>query len=265
MDDNQRLTPDEEIKALRARLEAAEKRIEELSAARAMAAPQPEAPVEEAAPPDPFAAYRKNTPVSTVQYQDHTIDVQAYIDSINSQAPATLSGYAPKPATPPEPPRPAPAYNATVFGASAATQPVQPAQPQAQPAPQPQPVQPTQQTQASQHGAYRPQQSAYPHNAYGTYQPQPRPPIQPLAHQKDHVAAGLLGIFLGAFGIHKFYLGYHRAGFIMLGITLLGSLISFGLAGAVMWVIGVVEGIMYLVKPQIDFEREYVFNNREWF
>ena len=36
--------------------------------------------------------------------------------------------------------------------------------------------------------------------------------------QKDHVAAGLLAIFLGVFGVHKFYLGCNQAGFIMLAV-----------------------------------------------
>ena len=39
-----------------------------------------------------------------------------------------------------------------------------------------------------------------------------QPYSQPMVTTKDHVAAGLLAIFLGAFGIHKFYLGYNTAG-----------------------------------------------------
>lgn len=82
---------------------------------------------------------------------------------------------------------------------------------------------------------------------------------------KDHVAAGLLGIFLGSLGIHKFYLGYNKPGFIMLAITVLGSILTFGLAGAIMCLIGFIEGIIYLVKSQSDFERIYVFGQKEWF
>lgn len=82
---------------------------------------------------------------------------------------------------------------------------------------------------------------------------------------KDHVAAGLLAIFLGALGIHKFYLGYNSVGFIMLGVTILGSIFSFGLAGLVMGVIGIVEGVIYLTTDQQTFDRTYVYNIREWF
>jgi len=90
-------------------------------------------------------------------------------------------------------------------------------------------------------------------------------PVQPVVSSKDHVAAGLLGIFLGSLGIHKFYLGYNTAGFIMLAVTILGSILTLGLAAAVMGLIGLIEGIIYLTKSQSEFEYLYVFNKREWF
>ena len=82
---------------------------------------------------------------------------------------------------------------------------------------------------------------------------------------KDHAAAGLLAIFLGFLGVHKFYLGYNTAGFIMLGVSILGSLVSFGLAAGVMAVIAIIEGIVYLTTPQQRFLQEYVYRRREWF
>lgn len=42
-----------------------------------------------------------------------------------------------------------------------------------------------------------------------------------LTGGKSKVAAGLLGIFLGCYGIHNFYLGYKKKGFIQLGIVVL--------------------------------------------
>lgn len=110
-------------------------------------------------------------------------------------------------------------------------------------------------------GAVPPQQPYY-----GYQQPYYQQPYQqPVIATKDHVAAGLLAIFLGALGIHKFYLGYNTAGFIMLAVTVLGSIFTLGLAGCVMWVIGVIEGILYLTKSQSEFEQMYVVNKREWF
>lgn len=133
----------------------------------------------------------------------------------------------------------------------------------------------------SQPGAYQQPYQAYqpqgqPNQAYmpydTTYQQQgvPRqPPVQPhyappLA-SRDHVAAGLLAIFLGGFGVHKFYLGYNTQGFIMLALGLIGGVLSFGLALGVVWIIAFIEGIIYLVKPQSEFERTYIYGKREWF
>lgn len=124
--------------------------------------------------------------------------------------------------------------------------------------------------------AYQPQGQPNTNQAYApydtTYQQQsvPRqPPVQPhyappLA-SRDHVAAGLLAIFLGGFGVHKFYLGYNTQGFIMLALGLIGGVLSFGLALGVVWIIAFIEGIIYLVKPQSEFERTYIYGKREWF
>ncbi len=83
--------------------------------------------------------------------------------------------------------------------------------------------------------------------------------------QKDHISAGLFAIFLGMFGVHKFYLGYNNAGFIMLAVSVIGGILSLGLAAAVIWLIAVIEGIIYLTKSQTDFDRIYVLNQRDWF
>lgn len=83
--------------------------------------------------------------------------------------------------------------------------------------------------------------------------------------QKDHVSAGLLAVFLGVFGIHKFYLGCNNAGFIMLAMSIIGGMLTFGLAAAVIWLIAIVEGITYFTKSQTEFDRIYVLNQRDWF
>lgn len=99
--------------------------------------------------------------------------------------------------------------------------------------------------------------------SYG--QPYQQPCAQAAPNTKDHVAAGLLAIFLGSLGIHKFYLGYNTPGFIMLAVTIVGSIFSLGLAGLAMVVISIVEGVLYLSKSQTEFEQIYVFNKKEWF
>lgn len=83
-------------------------------------------------------------------------------------------------------------------------------------------------------------------------------------NEKSKIAAGLLAIFLGSLGIHKFYLGYTMTGIIMLLITLLGSLLFF-LGPLVMGIISLVEGIIYLTKSDELFFLTYVQNKKEWF
>jgi TM2 domain-containing membrane protein YozV len=74
------------------------------------------------------------------------------------------------------------------------------------------------------------QQPPMPNSAYGYPQP------------KSKLAAGLLGIFLGGLGIHRFYLGHTTIGVIQLVLTVLLGIFTFGLVG--LW--GFVEGIMIL-------------------
>lgn len=59
---------------------------------------------------------------------------------------------------------------------------------------------------------------------------------------KSKMAAGLLGIFLGSFGVHNFYLGYTGKAIAQLLI----SLLSCGTLAFVSYVWGLVEGIMIL-------------------
>ncbi len=82
---------------------------------------------------------------------------------------------------------------------------------------------------------------------------------------KDRVVAGVLGILLGSLGIHKFYLGYRNEGLIMLLVSIIGGCITFGIAPAAMAVIGIVEGVIYLMKSQPEFEQIYVFARKGWF
>lgn len=84
------------------------------------------------------------------------------------------------------------------------------------------------------------------------------------ADGKSKVAAGLLAIFIGALGIHKFYLGYSTAGIIMLAVFLLGW-IALGIPSIIISIIAFIEGIIYLVKSDEAFHERYVANRRAWF
>ena len=87
----------------------------------------------------------------------------------------------------------------------------------------------------------------------------PAPAADPRASNK--IAAGICGILLGGLGVHKFILGYTGAGLVMLLVTLL----TCGLAYPVMHLIGLIEGIIYLCKPDEEFVRVYVEGRKEWF
>ena len=75
------------------------------------------------------------------------------------------------------------------------------------------------------------------------------------------IAAGICAILVGAFGVHKFILGYQTEGIIML----LVSLLSCGTLAFIMSIIGIVEGIMYLTKSDEEFVRTYVEGRKGWF
>ena len=66
---------------------------------------------------------------------------------------------------------------------------------------------------------------------------------------KDKTAAGVLAIFLGAYGAHYFYLGNKSKATIYLLITLL----TFGVGATVMIIIGIIDGIRILGMSEEEF------------
>lgn len=78
------------------------------------------------------------------------------------------------------------------------------------------------------------------------------------------IIAALFAIFLGAFGAHKFYLGYTKQGLIMLLVFLFGFILL-GIPSMVIGVIAFVEFIVYLTKSDDEFEQTYVIGKKAWF
>ena len=74
----------------------------------------------------------------------------------------------------------------------------------------------------------------------------------------------VLAFILGAFGVHKFYLGKNTAGFIMLGVFL-GGIIFFGVPSLIIGIIAFIEAIIYLIKSDEEFYEDYVAGERSWF
>jgi len=109
---------------------------------------------------------------------------------------------------------------------------------------------------------------------------QPQHPYQPGNQSPDYwksqgadkkILAGILGILLGAFGAHKFVLGYNNEGIIMLAVTLGSMILGFFTCGLttplvfIVSVVGLVEGIMYLMKSDEEFVRTYIYSKKPWF
>jgi TM2 domain-containing membrane protein YozV len=80
---------------------------------------------------------------------------------------------------------------------------------------------------------------------------------------KNKIAAGLLALFFGALGIHKFYLGYKKEGLIMLLVSLFGSVFIF--PPLIMGLIAFIEFIIYISRSDAEFDEIYVGGQRPWF
>lgn len=85
--------------------------------------------------------------------------------------------------------------------------------------------------------------------------------MSPNPAASNKIAAGVCGILLGSLGVHKFILGYTKEGVIMLLLTLL----SMGFLAPIMGLLGLIEGIVYLVKPDDEFVATYITNKKGWF
>ncbi len=82
-------------------------------------------------------------------------------------------------------------------------------------------------------------------------------------NEKDKLIAFLLAFLLGGWGIHKFYLGYEKAGITMLLLGTIGWLLI--VPGLVNAVIALIEAITYITKSDEEFQRIYVQNEKQWF
>jgi TM2 domain-containing membrane protein YozV len=110
----------------------------------------------------------------------------------------------------------------------------------------------------------------------GTVLPISPMPMQPVYQSKPagadkKLAAGLCGILLGGFGVHKFILGYQQEGIIMLAVSVVAWIIAIVTCGIgtplimIPSIIGVIEGIMYLTKSDEEFVQTYIVNKKPWF
>lgn len=88
-----------------------------------------------------------------------------------------------------------------------------------------------------------------PYLAYPAWQPtQPAPPMLVTGAPKSKATAALLAFFLGAFGIHRFYLGNSTLGIVML----LASVLSMGILAPLVAVWALIEMVLILTGSMRD-------------
>ncbi len=105
-------------------------------------------------------------------------------------------------------------------------------------------------------------------------------PMQHMPQQRQlpgadkKIAAGICGILLGGFGVHKFVMGYQQEGIIMLSVNLIsiilvmiscGILFPLAFVSMGIGIVGLVEGIIYLTKSDEEFVQTYIVNKKPWF
>jgi len=101
-----------------------------------------------------------------------------------------------------------------------------------------------------------------------------QPPMQsgaqiPGADKK--IVAGICGIVIGGFGVHKFILGYQQEGIIMVAAWVIAFVIAMITCGIgtplilIPSVVGIIEGIIYLTKSDEEFVQTYINGKKPWF
>jgi TM2 domain-containing membrane protein YozV len=68
---------------------------------------------------------------------------------------------------------------------------------------------------------------------------------------KSKIVAGILGILLGGWGIHKFYMGNILPGIIYIALCWTG----------IPYILGIVEGIIYLIDDDAKFQERVEAKN----
>ena len=118
------------------------------------------------------------------------------------------------------------------------------------------------------------------------------PPATAPRKPKKKVVAGILALIFGGLGIHKFYLGHTTEGIIHLLIFYIGLLPLFPvfivlivqgeifpqamlifivitlplfIGTLAISIIAIIEGIIYLIKSDENFNQTYVIGQKKWF
>lgn len=89
-----------------------------------------------------------------------------------------------------------------------------------------------------------------------------------ILNEKNKIMAGVLAILFGWLGAHKFYLGYIGPGLVFLLTNTVGlvltSLFLF-IPNFILFVIAIIEGVLYLASTDEEFERNHITGRKPWF
>lgn len=90
--------------------------------------------------------------------------------------------------------------------------------------------------------------------------------VKEVKHRSRHVAALLAIVVVGMFGAHKFYIGNKKAGIIHIIALVVAAGLS-NVAGlylpmALIGAFSCVEGIIYALKSDDEFNDQYVYGGR---
>lgn len=77
------------------------------------------------------------------------------------------------------------------------------------------------------------------------------------SQESKRVLAGIMGIVLGALGVHRFIIDDVKGGILRIVITI----VTCGLGN----LIGLIEGIIYLTKSDEEFIQTYQVEKKGWF
>ncbi len=98
-------------------------------------------------------------------------------------------------------------------------------------------------------------------------QPYQAPPQ--YTQDNKRILTGVLAIILGSLGVHKFVLGYNNEGIMILVATAIGyATLCILIGGFILFatsLLGLIEGIIYLTKSDVEFYETYQRNKKPWF
>ena len=100
--------------------------------------------------------------------------------------------------------------------------------------------------------------------------PEGAPNLDTGVVMRGRTAAAFFAIGTGLLGIHKFYLGYNTQGFLLIVTSFvclaLSAIFPYASIGtAVIFLVTITEGVLYLLQSDDQFYKTYVENRRPWF